>query len=197
MKNCFIFLLSCIFTFSVLPQTLIILNRTGFNLVDVRAKQNDHLSENLIPYDVILDQGFLELPMDVEEGMQFYFVDEMGDQYGKTLNTLLENPKLVVTINDLVALEQADNTIHVRIQNQVKAPITSLFLSSADKEEWGRDLLEGSILYQGDTLELNLKARGDRFFDIRFTCYKDDTYQDFYLKSVELRDMGLFSLRLQ
>lgn len=192
--------LSLLLIFSILPlfsETLIVLNRTGFDLFDLRVMgdSQSRLSENLIPYDVILDQGYWEMEWDSPEGVTLVMIDEMGDRYVKRIESPLSIPKTVVTLDDLQLLEEDQGVIAVRLSNQLGYPVTELFLSSSGSEHWGSDQLKGKILRQGELLETTLPAGG--LYDIRFWLHSADGLKEYRLNEITLRDRGLFVLEIQ
>jgi len=176
-------------------QNLIVVNRTGFNLIEMNLIQDNTPGENLIPYDVILDQSYLEIPITLEEEMLFRLVDESGDVYLKQFRMLSGQPKIVITLNDLQVLSPLSGSLRLHVKNSMGYPISSIYVSSADSNDWGEDLLKGGILRDQETLEIEIPQNDASLYDIRFTCYQDNQYIEYILKSEKLRDLGIFTLR--
>lgn len=189
-----LFLLS---TLPVFSETIVILNRTGFDIFEVRVMGDSQagLSENLIPYDAILDQGYWEMEWNSPEGLTLVLIDETGDRYEKRLEEPLKIPKAVITLDDLKILEEDRGYSSVRLSNQLGNPVTELYLSPSGSEDWGKDRLNGRILRQGELLELTLPGGG--FYDIRFLMFSQGEDREYRLNDVTLRDRGLFVLEIK
>jgi len=199
MKKIWMVLMALLWGFFLQADELTVLNRSGFNILDIRVQKPQDLQpgENLIPYDVLMDQGFLVLDLQNEGEFTLVLQDEMGDIYLKKIDNLESTPKVLITLNDLRVMETQSSQLRVGISNQVEYPIIELYISPAHSESWGSDVLDGAPLRQGESVQVSVDASQNGTYDIKFTCDQNHQLKDYYLKSIELRDLGLFSLRLE
>lgn len=199
MKHIMIALFALFCGFSLPADELVVLNRSGFNILDIRVQGPQDLQpgENLIPYDVLMDQGFLILDLPYNGEFTLILKDEMGDVYLKKIEDLSATPKVLINLNDLQVMEAQSSLLRVGISNQVEYPIIELFISPAHSESWGTDVLEGAPLRLGESVQVSINASQNGTYDIKFTCDQDQQLKDYYLKSIVLRDLGLFSLRFE
>lgn len=199
MKKSLLLILFIITCSTLMAEELVILNRTGFNILDIRIQkpQDLHHGENLIPYDVLMDQGFIQLELDVRGPFVVLLTDEMGDVYQKEVLSFPGTPKILISLDDLQIMENHSNQLRVGISNQVNLPIIELYISPAHTESWGTDVLKGAPLRQGESVQILIDTSGNGLFDLKFTCDEGSRLKDYYLKSVELRDLGLFTLRFE
>lgn len=199
MKKKWLLILFIITCYSLMAEELVILNRTGFNILDIRIQKARDLrpGENLIPYDVLMDQGFIQLELEENGAFVVLLTDEMGDIYRKEIDSFPGTPKILISLDDLQIMDMQSNQLRVGISNQVNLPITELYITPAHTESWGSDVLEGSPLRQGESVQILIESSGNGLFDLKFTCDEGTRLKDYYLKSVELRDLGLFTLRFE
>ncbi|MDA3850269.1 MAG: hypothetical protein PF447_03275 [Spirochaetaceae bacterium] len=193
-----IVILSLLFT-GLWADELILLNRTGFNIMELQYldEQTGLWSGNLIPYDVIMSQDYWQGDVSSQGTITLRLTDEFGDVYTKDVSPWQGQNKQLITIQDLLLMQSSEDSLTIRLVNQIDWPVTKLYISPQDRDDWGEELLKGKILRQGEQIELKLPGVSEGFYDLLISCYEADTLLEYRLNDFELRDRGLFYLNAE
>lgn len=195
-RNKLILLLMVLFLSNLWSDDLRIFNRTGFNIISIYMEDSQSGIEgaNLIPYEVLMDQDYLDLDLPEDWNGRMLFQDESGDYYIKDLSEILDNERIILSISDLQILNSTEVGGYFRIQNSMEYPIVSLQISLAGENDWGIDLLNGNILRSNEQINLELPGRSGMEYDIRIVCFEEGQHNIYLIRQMELYQRGIFSI---
>lgn len=163
---------------AVYAQNAVIINKTGFDIYNVYLSPAglEEWSADLQPHDVILKDGFKELDLQSYGGETFFdfrFIDVDGDEYFKKNVDLTLHRKVVVTLDDLAYIldaqrPDASDSWTVSIRNNTGATVTELYISPHNSNSWGGNLIENDYLENKTTRQIFMSSREEMVaYDIR------------------------------
>ena len=168
-----------IFSFSFLfSQEAVIINKTGFDLYNIYVSPAgmEEWSEDLQPYDVVLKEGYKILDLKEYEGerlFDFRFVDVDGDEYVKNNIDLNLHRKVVVTLDDLSYILDAeqvnrDDEWVISVRNNTGSTVMELYISPHASNSWGGNLIENDYMENKSTRQFFMSGREEFIgYDIR------------------------------
>ena len=167
--------------FSSFAEEIVIVNKTGFPLYEVyfTSQESSKWGEDVLPYDVILNDSFAVVSFEEElvEGLyKIRLIDEDGEIYLKNNINLGERNKILIQPKDLLALSPGEGLTFTLV-NKTGDTITGLFISSETDDTWGDNLLSGYFL-NGNEKIVELQSDFDSaFYDIRFDMRENSYIQ--------------------
>lgn len=169
----FLFLSSIAFA-----QEAVIINKTGFEIYNIYLSPAglEEWSEDIQPYDVILKEGYKILDLSSFEGetlFDFRFIDVDGDEYIKKNVDLNLHRKVVVTLDDLSYILDAERPDRsgqwlVSVRNNTGYTITELYISPHNSNSWGGNLIENDFMENKSTRQFDMKGSEEFIeYDVR------------------------------
>lgn len=161
-----------------LAQEAVIINKTGFDLYNIYTSPSglEEWSEDLQPYDVILKEGYKILDLSSYEGevlFDFRFIDVDGDEYVKKNVDLNLHRKVVVTLDDLSYILDAEKPDFsdrwvISVRNNTGGTVNKLYISPHNSNSWGSNLIENDFMENKSTKQFFMDGRTEFIdYDIR------------------------------
>ncbi len=160
---------------------IVLVNKTGFILYEVffTPQESSDWGEDILPYDVILPDGYASLDVDESAGSGIFkirLIDEDGEIYLKHNINLDVRRKILVQPKDLLALSP-DEGLTFTLVNSTGDTITGLYISSETEDSWGDNLIDGYFLNNSEQV-IELQSDFDSaFYDIRFDMRENSYIQ--------------------
>ncbi|MBN2657829.1 MAG: hypothetical protein JXR86_12270 [Spirochaetales bacterium] len=169
-----------VFFFSLLlfSQEAVIINKTGFDLYNIYVSPSgmEEWSDDLQPYDVIVKDGYRILDLHSYEGeflFDFRFIDVDGDEYIKKNVDLNLHRKVVVTLDELSYILDAEQVSRedewvVSVRNNTGGTVMELYISPHASNSWGGNLIENDYMENKSTRQFFMSGREEFIdYDIR------------------------------
>ncbi len=189
------------FASSLFSESLTVVNRTGsvIELIQAAPAGVDHWGEDLIPGLVILDGESLMLDLLGTSPWAFRMLDSEAVVY--ILYDVMPAISGKLTVgpeNQAILAMFAGSVRELKFTNRTGSTISSLRISSVSDSEWGRDILAGRYLRQGESADVSIEAiPGTLSFDIRFTLISENQEIQYEKSDVILTDGASLILRAQ
>ncbi|MBB6480780.1 hypothetical protein [Spirochaeta isovalerica] len=159
-------------------QEAVIINKTGFDLYNIYVSPTgmEDWSDDLQPFDVILKDSYRILDLKSYNGeflFDFRFVDVDGDEYIKKNVDLNLHRKVVVTLDDLSYILDAEQVGRqdewvVSVRNNTGGTVQELYISPHASNSWGGNLLENDFMENKSTRQFYMSGREEFIdYDIR------------------------------
>ncbi|MCD6343809.1 MAG: hypothetical protein J7L76_08480 [Spirochaetaceae bacterium] len=87
-------------------------------------------------------------------------------------------------------LFSAENSEVFTVTNETGFTLSDLYISNLDSEDWGKDLLKGNPLLNGDSLTIPLAELESVFINVRGRDDEGDTYT-VYSINAEIDDVNI------
>lgn len=159
-------------------QEAVIINKTGFDLYNIYVSPTgmEDWSDDLQPFDVILKDSYRILDLKSYNGeflFDFRFVDVDGDEYIKKNVDLNLHRKVLVTLDDLSYILDAEQVGRqdvwvVSVRNNTGGTVQELYISPHASNSWGGNLLENDFMENKSTRQFYMSGREEFIdYDIR------------------------------
>jgi len=187
--------------FSLLAETMTIINRTGTDIEFIQAAEaeNESWGDDLIPNQVVLEGESVVLNLGGQPPFAVRLVGVSSAVY--VLYDVVPGPtgKIVVGPEHRAELSHfASPRRNVSITNNTGRTVTSLRISSVNEGEWGEDILSGRYIRDGERVDFLLNTTyGVLNFDIRFTLLTQNREIAYEKEAVLLTEGASLILNVQ
>jgi len=177
---------------SLVAESVTVINNTGENITVIQAAPSgsEYWGSDLIPDRVLLNGESIILDLIGESPWSFRMVGESTDTYILYDVDISSSGKLIVSVENLAKLASiAGPERKITITNNTGRTLTSLKISSTSDSNWGKNLLEGKYIRDGETFVIKfITDSGSLSFDIYFTLLSGNTETGYSKNGLILTD---------